>query len=52
MNMNFKFARHLLSLQGRKLKATGSFKNGKRCYQVTGWSGEYTLEGIAWQLGA
>lgn len=50
--MTVKFARHLLAQQGRKMKATGSLKNGKRYYQISGWTGEYTLEGIAWQLGA
>ncbi|BBE58947.1 MULTISPECIES: hypothetical protein [Klebsiella] len=35
----------------KKMKLTGGFKNGDRFYAVTGWSGEYTIKGIAWQLG-
>jgi hypothetical protein len=35
----------------KKMKLTGSNKNGDRFYVVTGWSGEYTIQGIAWQLG-
>ncbi len=29
------------------MKLTGGFKNGDRFYAVTGWSGEYTIKGIA-----
>lgn len=29
------------------MKLTGSNKNGDRFYVVTGWSGEYTIRGIA-----
>lgn len=51
MNMNIKLAKSLLASRGLKMKATHSYKNGCRCYSVSGWTGEYTLKGILWQLG-
>jgi hypothetical protein len=37
--------------QHGKNEINGQFKNGDRFYAVTGWSGEYTIKGITWQLG-
>lgn len=51
MKATFKNVKNLLKSQGRKITATGSVMNGKRCYAVSGLSGEYTLDGIVWQLG-
>nr|CDM79756.1 hypothetical protein PENVA_0140 [Klebsiella pneumoniae] len=51
MKFSVKSMKTLLASHGKKMKLTGSFKNGDRFYAVTGWSGEYTIKGIAWQLG-
>lgn len=51
MKVTVKSMNTLLASTGKKMKLTGSNKNGDRFYVVTGWSGEYTIRGIAWQLG-
>ena len=51
MKVTVKSMKTLLASTGKKMKLTGSNKNGDRFYVVTGWSGEYTTRGIAWQLG-
>ncbi|MFJ5472736.1 hypothetical protein [Pectobacterium carotovorum] len=51
MKATFKNVKNLLKSKGRKITATDSVMNGKRCYAVSGWDGEYTLDGIVWQLG-
>lgn len=51
MKFSVKSMKTILASHGKKMKLTGSFKNGDRFYAVTGWSGEYTIKGIAWQLG-
>lgn len=49
--MNVSLTKSLLASRGLKMKPTKSYKNGSRCYSVSGWSGEYTIKGILWQLG-
>ncbi len=51
MKVTVKSMKVLLASTGKKMKLTGSNKNGDRYYVVTGWSGEYTIRGIAWKLG-
>ncbi|HBQ5922752.1 hypothetical protein ACWOH6_26015 [Klebsiella pneumoniae] len=51
MKVTVKSMKVLLASTGKKMKLTGSNKNGDRFYVVTGCSGEYTIRGIAWQLG-
>lgn len=47
MKITVKSMKTLLASYGKKMKLTGSNKNGDRFYAVTGWSGEYTIQGIA-----
>jgi hypothetical protein len=50
MKFSVKSMKTLLASHGKN-EINGWFKNGDRFYAVTGWSGEYTIKGITWQLG-